>query len=486
MDVAAKRLEIVVDTRPLWVILLGRSIRPLALAATALLYWFIVTREVPAGLTPAGLRALGVFSVCLVLWVSNLLPLMITSLLAIILLPLGGALPAKEAYGLFGNEAVFFILGVFILAACLMKSGLSTRIALAILRRFGETPRTLLLSIFLLNAVLSFFMSEHAVAAMNFPIIVEIVGVLRLRPHRSNYGRALFLAMAWGSTIGGVATLLGGARAPLALGILREATGQGFSFSEWALANIPLVAGMLVIGFTVLTLFFPIDVTSIREADELLEQKALALGRMSYEEKSIAAVMFFTLVGWIVGGEEFGLANIALAAVIVLFVLDLASWRTVEQYVNWGVILMYGGAIALGTAVSKTGAALWLSQQTVSAWAGSPTAAVALISGLSLALTEAMSNSAVVALLMPVTLGVAADFHMDPRVMALVTAVPAGLAFALPIGTPANAIAYSSGYLRMRDIAVPGAVLAFLSWGLFNLLAHFYWPLIGIQLSAPS
>ena len=104
---------------------------------------------------------------------------------------------------------------------------------------------------------MSFFMSEHAVAAMNFPIIIEIVAVLRLKPHRSNYARALFLAMAWGTTIGGVATLLGGARAPLALGMLREATGQSFSFSGWALANLPIVGLMLVIGFVVITVFFP-------------------------------------------------------------------------------------------------------------------------------------------------------------------------------------------------------------------------------------
>lgn len=478
----ARRLDFVVDTRPLWVILLGRSGRPLLLGATALLYWLVATADPPAGLTPAGLRAIATFAVCLVLWVSNALPLMITSLLAIILLPLGGVLPAKEAYGLFGNEAVFFILGVFILAACIMRSGLSARVALLILRRFGGSPRQLLLSIFLMTALLSFFMSEHAVAALSFPIIVEIVGVLRLRPHRSNYGRALFLAMAWGSTIGGVGTLLGGARAPLALGILQEATGESFSFLQWSVACVPISLLMLIAGFTLLSLFYPIDVPSIRDANAMLQERAMALGRMSYEERAIAVVMLCTLAGWIILGEEYGLANVALIAVIVLFAANLASWHAVEQYVNWGVILMYGGAIALGTAVSKTGAATWISQHTISTWATGPEAAVAIISAMSLMLTEAISNSAVVALMMPVTLGVAEDFAMPARIMALVTAVPAGLAFAFPIGTPANAIAYSSGYLRMRDIALPGAALAVTAWCVFNLVANFYWPLIGIDM----
>jgi sodium-dependent dicarboxylate transporter 2/3/5 len=143
---------------------------------------------------------------------------------------------------------------------------------------------------------------------------------------------------------------------------------------------------------------------------------------------------------------------------------------------------MYGGAIALGTALAKTGAAQWLSAHSISQWAGSPATAVAIVSALSLVLTEAMSNSAVVAMMMPVTIGVAQDFAMEPRVMALVVAVPAGLAFALPIGTPANAIAYSSGYITMRDMIVPGGILAVLSWVTVNLVARVYWPLLGISL----
>ena len=480
MAVAAP--EIRIDTRPIGRILLERSVRPLVLVGSALLFWFIASRPVPEGLTLEGLRAIAVFSVCLVLWITSALPLVVTSILAIVLLPLAGVMPANKVYGLFGNEAVFFILGVFILAASLMKSRLSTRLALVTLRRFGNTPHQLLVSIYLLNAFMSFFMSEHAVAAMNFPIIMEIVAVLRLAPHRSNYARALFLSMAWGTTIGGVATLLGGARAPLALGMVREATGQTFTFLEWAVANVPIVGGLLLVGYVVITRFFPIDVSSIREADEMLEQRALALGRMSVREKAIAAIMLLTLAGWVVGGEQYGLANVALAAVVALFIFGLVRWRDVEEYVNWGILLMYGGAIALGAAVSSSGAALWMSQQTISRWMLSATMVVAVISGMSIVLTEAMSNSAVVALLMPLTIGIAADYGIDARVMALVVAVPAGLGFTLPIGTPANAIAYSSGYLSIRDMMVPGAILAVSSWIVFNLVAWYYWPLLGIHI----
>ena len=474
--------EIAVDTRRLWVIVLSRSRNTFLLALGGLVYWWIASRPLVAGLTPQGQKALAAFALCVFYWVLNVLPLMITSLLAIILLPLSGVMQSSQAYALFGNEAVFFILGAFILAACVMKSGLSTRIALGILHRFGGTPRTLLLTIFLLNAVMAFFMSEHAVAAMNFPIVSEIVSVLGLPRRRSNYARGLFLAMAWGTSIGGIATLLGGARAPLALGILRQQTNTSFSFLEWTLLAMPLVAVLLIIGYQMILYFFPIDIETVAAVEGVLNERWLRLGRPSYEERAVGLVMMGTLLAWFLGGEEFGLANIAIAAVVLLFVLRVVNWRDVERYVNWGVLLMYGGAIALGSAVNTSGAATWLSHVTISQWASNGLTVVLLISLVAILLTEAMSHSAVVALLMPVAIGVAREFGLDPRIMAPVVAFPAGLAFTLPIGTPANAIAFSSGYLRIRDLLLPGAALELCAWVTFNLLAFWYWPLLGIRI----
>src|SRR5574340_933115 len=195
----------------------------------------------PEGLTSAGQNAIAVFLVCLILWVSNAVPLAITSIFAIVLVPLLGVLTKQETYSLFGNEAVFFILGAFILAGAVMHSGLSNRIALNIIGRFGGSPRRLLLSVFLLAAALSFFMSEHAVAGMLFPMLLELSKSLKLRPGKSNYGKFLFLALAWGCVIGGVATFLGGARVPLAMGILKETTGATIVFLEYTVAVLPLV-----------------------------------------------------------------------------------------------------------------------------------------------------------------------------------------------------------------------------------------------------
>ncbi len=487
MDIAspassARKPRYVVDTRPLWRILLPGVFHALLWCLAAGMYWWAISTPPPAGLSEAGQRALAIFGICVLFWVLSVLPLMITSLLAIVLIPLSGVMSASQAYSLFGNEALFFILGAFILAACLMKSGLSTRIALAILHRFGRTPHSLLFSVLLLNVVMAFFMSEHAVAAMNFPIIAEMTQVLRLTPRRSNYGKALFLAMAWGSTIGGIATLLGGARAPLAIGILRETTGKSFTFFEWSQAIFPLVFVLTGVAYVLLRWFFPVDITDVRAADEVLRERRLRLGKPRYQERAIATVMLATLAAWILLGEEFGLANVALVSVVVLFLLRLVHWKEIEGYVNWGVLVMYGGAICLGSALSKSGAAAWLAHATIRDWATNSTAVVWLLSLLALVLTEAMSNSAVVAMLLPMSLGIAGEFGLDPRVIALTVAVPAGLATTLPIGTPANAIAYSSGYLSLRDLLLPGATLAFIAWVAFNLMAAWYWPWLGLHI----
>ncbi len=193
----------------------------------------IVLAPTPEGLTREGQNAIAIFALCFVLWVGNALPLSVTSLFAIVLLPTLRVIPATRSFELFGSPVVFFILGAFILAAAMMRSGLSTRLALAFLRRFGGSARSLLAGVIFSGGFLAFWMPEHAVAALLFPIVLEIVRALDLKPVKSGYGRALFLALAWGAGVGGVATFLGGARAPLALGILRQHYDMTIPFLDW-------------------------------------------------------------------------------------------------------------------------------------------------------------------------------------------------------------------------------------------------------------
>lgn len=475
-------MKVQIDRRPIWFIIIVRSFRPAFFLTIGLLFFYLINLPIPDGLTIQGQRAIALFAVCLIFWVTGVLPLAITSLLAIVTVPLFGILDKKETYALFGNEAVFFILGAFILAGAVMHSGLSGRIALAIMNRFGNTPTGLLVSIFLLAAALSFFMSEHAVAAMLFPIVLEIAKGLNLRPGKSNYAKSLFLALAWGCIIGGVATFLGGARVPLAVGMLKEATGVNIDFFEYTLAVFPTVVLLLLIGYFGLTRFFPSDIEDMHLAKTIFERKIKEIGKTGYREYAVGIVMVVTIVSWMLLGKRFGIANVAIISVVGLFVLKLVRWKDIEEYVNWGIILMYGGAITLGAAMEKSGAAAWIANKILGDWTTNPAVIIALFSLLTIFLTEGMSNAAVIAILLPVGIGMASQFNMEPKLITYAIAVPAGLAFCFPMSTPANAIAVSSGYITTKDMAKAGMVMMILAWLVFNLMARFYWPMIGVRL----
>ena len=443
---------------------------------------FIIALPQPAGLSIHGQRALGIFALALILWITNALPLSVTGLLVIALIPLLGVIQAEQAYSFFGNSAVFFILGAFIIATAMMKSGLSKRMALFILSRFSRTPRTLILGILITCSFLALIMPEHAVAALMFPVVSSIALSLDLEPFDGQYGACLFLAMSWGSVIGGVGTLLGGARTPLALGLLQEAFQQSISFWGWSKVALPQVAFMLIIVYGVLIFYFRIDVKDVTLAKKRLELELDELGPITFQEKKVFLIVSVTIFIWIFFNKFLGLALVSLLSAVALFIARTITWDDVDNYVNWGVILMYGGAIVLAKAVDQTGAAYWIAQRVLGQFPLSSFWVVAFFALFSLMLTEGISNVACVALILPIGFSIARNYSINPLAMVFGIAIPSGLAFILPMGTPSNAIAYSSGYYEIREILKSGLTLHICGWLFFLLLMKIYWPFIGIVL----
>ncbi|AEB12566.1 SLC13 family permease [Marinithermus hydrothermalis] len=448
--------------------------------AAALVYVAVTILPLP-GFTPDGQRALAVFAVAAFLWGTNTLPLAVTGLITLLLLPLTGAFDHQRTYAHFGSQALFFILGAFILASPVTRSGLSTRLALLILQRFGHNRPRLLATLLLTPAALSFFISEHAVAAMLFPIVLEVVRAAGAKPG-SRFGLAAFLALAWGAVIGGTATLLGGARAPLALGVLQSTTGRTISFLEWTLWALPTVAALLLAALGVLWLLGRDETIHLTHARRHLEARVRTLGPPSRRETLTASVMLLTVLLWVLRGEAWGLDTIALLGVALAFLLRITEWREIEEDVNWGIFLMYGSAIALSAALRDTGAAEALSRLALTSWIDTPLLAFTAIVLLALGLTEAMSNSAAVAVLMPLALALANEYGLDPRAATLGVALPAGLAFMLPVSTPAIAIVVGSGYVRPLEAFRHGARLKILGLAAFLLTSWAYWPLVGLGL----
>ncbi|MDX8410698.1 MAG: DASS family sodium-coupled anion symporter [Mariprofundaceae bacterium] len=474
-------MPVSIDHRPIHVLLAHRVTPYVGMFLVAWIAYQTMQHQPAAGLTVEGWRALGVFGVCLVLWVTQLVPLAVTSLLGLALLPLLGVLPAADAYRLFGSPAVFFILGAFILAAGVMKTQLSEHMALAFLERVGLGPKRLILAVLLFPAFLAFWMPEHAVAAMFLPIVLEIVRSLGLeRGHP--YAAALFLAMAWGCVIGGVATLLGGARGPLAMGILQEISGRELNFVDWSMAAMPLVLLMLTVAVVVLLFFLPkvdIDIGRVRER---LHVRRLEQGALGVKGRMMAVVMLAAVASWVFLGHALGLASIALLSVVLMFALRLVTWRDVEEYVNWGVVLMYGGAIAVGKALSVTGAAAWLAQMLLPVGL-SPIILIVLLAGVTLLLTETVSNAAAVAILLPIAIPLGIEAGLDVMLVTLTVAIVAGFAFMLPMGTPANALIYSTHYVRLGLMVRRGVLMSLAAWALLVFTASVIWPMFRPELA---
>ncbi len=432
----------------------------------------------PAGLGTAGVKCIGVAIICMTLWVFAPIPLAATSLAAIVLLPAFHIVDQHRVFAYFGNSAVFFLLGVFILAGAMMHTGLSKRIALFFLTRFDASPRLVVIGILFICSFLSLFMPEHGVAAMMFPVVMEIAQTLKLEKGNSPFAVAMFLAMAWGAISGGVGTLLGGARAPLALELLQEAYGRTISFADWALAATPIALTLSGVAFIILSRYFRPEIQDMTPARLVLEQEMHRIGPISKNELLVGLVALITIGFWIFGGHRMGLPTISLAAAVAVFVLDIAKWKDVMDYVNWGVIVMYGGAIALGRALEESHAIEWLAGNFLDASTVTPFMLIIILSALSKVFTEFISNAAVVIILVPLSFGFVKSIGLSPELLVLAITIPAGLVFCLPVGTPPNAIAYASGYYSIKKILTPGLMMSVASYLVFLLYAKFYWPLI--------
>jgi len=476
-------MQVKIDTRPLPIVILARWWRFPVFALVNFGLYYFYHQPPPAGLSVEGFRVLIVFLACIFLWVTQLLPLPITGLFALVAPSLLGVIKLKDAFAFFGSDAVFFILGVFILAAALYKSGLSTRMALHLLKSGAKSPRRLVFQVMFTAAVLSFIMSEHAVAAMMFPLVVIISKRLSATPEGSAYSRVLFLAMAWGCVIGGIATMLGGARVPLAVNFLHDQTGQTITFTQWSVGMFPIVVVLFSFCYFLLTRYYPIKILTVMEADSIIDQQLRDCGRPLLEERFLALLLLCTIIGWIFWGETTAImAAIAILSVILLFMFRVVKWRQIQESVEWGVILMYGGAIALSSILSSTKAGDWFAATYIVPHLSSPWTLVIILSLMTMALTEALSNAAVVAIVVPLGLPIAINFGLDPKAVVYAVASASSMNYVLPMSTPAVAIAYSSGYLKIREVIVPASIMWVVSWVTLMLTAKFWWPVLGVTI----
>ena len=461
-------------------IISGRNLSFIILAFSLVAIFSITAyyEVIPSGLTPAGQIMIGILLMAAVLWITEAIPLPVTGLLIMIMQPLLRVMSAGKVFSSFGNEAVFFLIGAFILASAIEKHGLHRRIALKFLSYFENNPRFFTLGIMSSCAFLSFVMPEHGVAALFLPIITSILIAMKIVPKQSNFGKVSMLCVAYGCSIGSLGTLIGGARNPLTIGFLSN-IGITVTFFDWMLYAMPVVFIALPLVWLVIQFSFPIEINDITLAKKEISNQVAKEGKIGKTEIMVLGIFLITLFLWIFFSQYtyFGLAGIALLGGILLFITGCLDWKDVEQRVPWGIILLYGGAITLGIGILETGAARWIANALFNVIGENPYLIILGLIVITIFLTEMMSNTGAVAMLLPVGFAIATGgiSGVSPLLASMIIALSGGLAFMLVIATPGNAITYSSGYFSTRDLFKSGIIANILCIIVVFTVAIVYW-----------
>ncbi len=456
----------------------------------------------PEGLSPEGISTLACAAWIAVWWTMEVIPIAATALLPIVLFPLTGALPLAETTASYGHKYIFLFVGGFLIAIAIEKWNLHQRIALTIINSIGTSINRILLGFMIATGFLSMWISNTATTVMMLPIGMAIVSQLKDNPNtRGNehkiFGKGLMLAIAYSASIGGMATLIGTPPNLILAGVLEETYGVEISFLQWIKFGLPVAILLMVICWFYLTRFafnkkgvkmpkkFP---GGKKEIKRLLGN----LGKMSREEGIVFVIFGLTALCWMFRSllieiwlPEIDDTIIAVFFGLILFLIPskkdekgmLLQWKEAVK-LPWGILLLYGGGIALATGFSETGLAEWIGGQLTSIQnIGLLLLLLILIASVNF-LTEITSNLATTAMLLPVIVPVALIFNVHPYILMAGVTVAASCAFMLPVATPPNAIVFGSGYLRIPDMVRTGIWMNFISIVLLTLLTYFLLPVL--------
>jgi sodium-dependent dicarboxylate transporter 2/3/5 len=441
-----------------------------------ILFYFLPTSS---GLSHNGQIMIGIMIMGAILWITEPIPLAATSLLIITMQPIMGTMEAQEVFASFGNQAIFFLIGAFIIAGAIEKYGLHRRFALRLLTYFSQKPKILSFGIMMSCVFISFLIPEHVVAALFLPIVTSILIAMKITPRKSNFGKVCMLSVAYGCSIGSLGTLIGGARNPLTITILSNLSPPiTVTFFDWMIYSMPIVFISFPLVWLVLQFSFPIEAVDIEHAKQEIKHQVSTEGKLGKKETAVIGIVLFTVLLWMLfsSSQYYGLAVSALIGSSLLFLSGLLTWKDVEKRVPWGVILLYGGAITLGFGMQKTGAGAWIAHSLFNVIGNHIYLIILALILLAVLFTVFMSNVAAVAILLPIGLGVATEIPgISPLIAAMIIALGAGLAFMLVISTPGNAITYSSGYFSTRDILRAGILSNIICICIIFVIAIVYW-----------
>ncbi|MBR9914031.1 MAG: DASS family sodium-coupled anion symporter [Algicola sp.] len=449
----------------------------------------------PEGLSPEANAVLATTAWIAVWWITEAIPIAITALLPIILFPLSGGLDLPTTTSAFGHKYVFLYLGGFIIAIAIEKWNLHRRIALNIINIIGSDVKKIILGFMLATAFLSMWISNTATSVMMLPIGIAIIKQLKDNPNTLEnenriFGKALMLAIAYSASIGGIATLIGTPPNLVLAGVVSDIYDYEITFSQWFMFGFPISMVLLFICWKYLTRYaFTFKQTEFPGGKAEIKRLLKSLGRISYEEKLVAIIFMLTAFCWIT--RSFLLQKIlpalddtiiAMAFAVVLFLIPskskkerLINWEEAVK-IPWGIILLFGGGMALAKGFETSGLAEWIGNQMTSLAGITTILLIFLLVASVNFLTEITSNLATTAMLLPVLAPMALSVDIHPFVLMVGAAVAASCAFMLPVATPPNAVVFGSGYLRIPDMVGKGVVMNVISIVVVTLFVYFLLP----------
>lgn len=400
-----------------------------------------------------------------VMWFTEAAPLHVTALLSSVLLIVSGRVSPAGAFSPYFSPTIVLFFGGFVIARAMQKHGLDRKMASSLLSRFGTDPGRFLLGLMAVTAFLSLWISNTAAAAMMLPI--GLVAIARSGAERAPYPKAVVLGIAFAATIGGIGTVVGTPPNGIVVADLSSA-GIDVTFLEWLSFGMPVVVLLLPIAWLVLMRVFPPGIKEVR-----MEREGSPLSR---EHKLIIAVLFLTIAAW-VSSFIHGVHDsaVAVSAVVLLYALGLLDTGDVSR-IDWATLLLFGGGLSLGTAIDSSGAGAFLGQMLGTLVAGQGTLILFLLVSLfTVLLTLSASNTATAALLVPIVIPLASAAGAGVKELAVLAGIATSLDFLVPVGTPPSAIAYSSGYITVRDMLRAGIWITLAGVLLLSLFAYFVW-----------
>ncbi len=447
-------------------------------------------------LTPAGKATIAVLALAVLFWISEALPFAVTGLLAMSLMVMTGAAPFKQlVQDGFGNPIILFFIGVLIFSAAISETNLLKRITTFILYHLGHSPSLLVLSFIIVGALLSGWITDMAVAAMLFPIGVTILKDAKAEPLKSNFGRALMIACAWGPLIGGVTTPAGCGPNPLTIGFLRDLAGINFTFLQWMILGFPAAILMIPAAWFILLKVFPLEDINLSITREDADARKKELGPVNKKEVLTLAIFIITIFLWIcapfiekwTGGviDYLSISFVAITCAVLFFFpgINVISWETAEKKISWGGIVLIVSGLAIGMAIYKTGAAEWMAWMTFS-WIENLHPALiifVIVFGISIMKVMFSSNTVTGIIVVPLLIALANTLGLSPALLAIPAGITSSLAFILVTSTPTNVIPYSSGYFSIGDMARAGVWMTVASSICVTISVYFMGSLINIM-----